>query len=73
MAKINPDFQHDIYKFLHRPLRELDKKKGKNFLERFLVGKQNEFENMQARIKTLSTLNDPATIRADLLIYLKDI
>ena len=73
MAKINPNFQHDIYKFLHKPLRDIDKKEGNQFLERFLIGKQNDFEAMQARIKTLSTLNDPATIRADLLVYLKDI
>ena len=73
MAKINPNFQHSIYEFLHKPLRDIDSKKGQNFLERFLVGMQNEFENMQGRINTLSTLNDPATIRADLLLFLKDI
>ena len=73
MSKIDPDFQHDIFKFIHKPIRELDKRKGNNFLERFLIGKQDDFEKTQARIKTLSTLNDPALIRADLLQYLKDI
>lgn len=73
MSKIDPNFQHDIYKFLHKPLRDADRKDGNNFLERFLQGKQADFEGMQARIKTMATLNNPATIRADLLIYLKDI
>lgn len=72
MAKINPEFQHDIYKFLHKPLRDIDRKDGRLFLERFLQGAQAEFEAMQGRIDTLSTLNNPATIRADLLQYLKD-
>lgn len=71
MSKINPDFQHDIYNFLHKPLRDIDRKDGRLFLERFLIGAQAEFEAMQTRILTLETLNDPATIRADLLKYLK--
>jgi phage tail-like protein len=73
MPKIDPNFQYDIYKFIHKPIRDIDKREGNDFLQRFLIGKQIEFEKMQARIKTLSTLNDPARIRADLLIYLKDI
>lgn len=72
MAKIDPNFPHDIFKFLHKPLRDLDKKEGDEFLERLLIGAQDEFEKMQERIGGLSTLNDPATIRADLLQYLKD-
>lgn len=72
MAKQDPNFQHDIYKFIHKPLRDIDRKDGKLFLERFLIGAQIEFEAMQARIKTLETLRDPAKIRADLLQYLKD-
>lgn len=70
--KIDPNFQYDVYSFLHRPIRELDKKVGRNFLERFLMGVQFEFESQQARVNKLSTLYDPATIRADLLQYLKD-
>ena len=72
MAKIDPNFQHDIYEFLHKPLRDIDRKDGKLFLERFLQGAQAEFEAMQGRISTLETLRDPSTIRADLLQYLKD-
>jgi len=73
VAKINPAFQHDIYKFLHRPLRDIDRKEGRLFLERFLQGAQAEFEEMQDRITQLETLRDPARIRADLLKYLKAI
>lgn len=71
MAKINSEFQHNIFEFLHKPLKDLDRKEGDNFLERFLVGGQNEFEDLQKRILLVETLNDPAKIRADLLKYLK--
>lgn len=72
MAKINPAFQHDIYKFLHLPIRVADRNDGNLFVERFLMGAQADFEAMQARINTLSTLTNPAKVRADLLQYLKD-
>ena len=72
MAKIDPNFQHDIYKFVHRPRRELDRKDGALFVERFLKGPQHIFEETQSQIETIQTLNDPASIRADLLQYLKD-
>ena len=71
MAKIDKDFQFSIFEFLHKPLKDLDRKEGDNFLERFLVGGQNEFEDLQKRILLVETLNDPAKIRADLLKYLK--
>lgn len=72
MAKIDPKFQHEVYKFLHKPLRDIDRDKGDLFLERFLVGVQSEFEQMQDRVGQLKTLNNPATIRSDLLKFLKD-
>lgn len=72
MARINPNFQHDIFTFLHKPLRVLDKKEGKDFLQRFLIGPQQVFEDTQGRIQLIKTLKDPAKIRADLLQYLKD-
>ena len=71
MAKIDKNFQFSIFEFLHKPLKDLDRKEGDNFLERFLVGGQNEFEDLQKRILLVETLNDPAKIRADLLKYLK--
>lgn len=72
MSKINPQFQHDVFQFLHKPLRELDRKEGADFLDRFLVGPQTIFEDTQAKIQLIKTLNNPAKIRADLLQYLKD-
>lgn len=72
MAKINSAFVHDIFKMLHRPIRDLDRTEGNNFVERFLIGPQNIFELTQKTIDQIKTLNNPATIRADLLQYLKD-
>jgi len=72
MSKIDPNFNYDIYSFLHRPLRELDRKEGNLFVERFLQGPQYIFEETQSKIDTIKTLKDPSSIRADLLQYLKD-
>lgn len=72
MSKIDSSFPHDIFKFLHRPLREIDTAQGKEFLERFLLGPQSIFEDTQAKIDTLIQLIDPAKTRADLLQFLKD-
>ena len=59
MAKIDQDFPHDIFKFIHKPIREADRKDGRNFVERFLIGKQSIFEDTQKKIQTLGTLLDP--------------
>lgn len=72
MTKINPNFPHSIFTFLHKPLRELDRKEGADFLDRFLTGPQTIFEGTQDTIQLIKTLNNPAKIRADLLQYLKD-
>jgi phage tail-like protein len=72
MAKINPDFQHDMYRFIHKPIRVIDQQEGDQFVERFLTGPQIIFEDTQEKIKEILTLNDPSKIRADLLQYLKD-
>lgn len=72
MSKINPNFAHDAFLFLHKPIRELDKKEGNDFLDRFLRGPQQIFEDTQENIDLIRTLNNPAKIRADLLQYLKD-
>lgn len=72
MAKINPEFPHDIFKFLHRPIRQIDTKDGNRFVERFLLGPQQIFEDTQSRILELKDINDPAKTRADLLQFLKD-
>ena len=72
MAKIDPNFPHDIYKFLHRPLRVIDKEQGNDFLERLLLGPQAIFEETFTQVNSLSDIIDPAKTRADLLQYLKD-
>lgn len=59
MAKIDPTFSHDMFKFIHKPIREADKKQGRNFVERLLIGPQTIFEDTQAKIQTLGTLLDP--------------
>lgn len=71
MAKIDSTFPHDVYKFIHKPIRDEDKKNADLFLERFLVGVQNTFEDTQAKINTIMELIDPAKTRVDLLQYLK--
>ena len=72
MTKINPNFAHDIFTFLHKPLRDLDKSDGDDFLDRFLLGPQSLFEDTQAKIATLRDLMDPTKTRPDLLQFLKD-
>ena len=61
MAKIDQSFQHDMFKFIHKPIRDADIKEGRNFVERFLIGSQTIFEDTQAKIQTLGTLLDPET------------
>ena len=72
MAKIDPNFPHDVFTFLHRPLRVLDQEQGDNFLERFLLGPQAIFEQTAKKIEELKQIKNPAKTRADLLVYLKD-
>ena len=72
MATISSSFPYDIYRFIHKPIRDLDKSEGKLFVERFLTGPQTVFEDTQDLIQEILTLNDPAKIRAELLDYLKD-
>lgn len=72
MAKIDPNFAHDMFLFLHKPIRDLDAKEGGNFVERFLTGPQFVFEETEGKIEEINTILDPARTRADLLQYLKD-
>lgn len=71
MSKIDPTFAHDIFTFLHKPLRDIDRKEGRSFLERFLIGPQNLFEDTQTKTDTVIDILDPQKTRADLLQYLK--
>ena len=60
MAKISPEFQHDMFTFLHKPLRVGDRETF-NFLERFLLGPQTLWEQkIHAKILKLNELIDPA-------------
>ena len=60
MAKIDPEFPHDIFTFLHKPLRDGDKETF-NFLERFLIGPQTLWEEKIAKkFNELTNLIDPA-------------
>ena len=59
MAKIDPNFPHDIFQFIHKPIRDADLKDGNSFLERFLIGAQSIFEDTQAKIETVKELLDP--------------
>ncbi len=70
--KIDSDFQYDMFRMLLKPIRDADQKEGGGFLERFLTGPQTIFEDMQAKIKELPDIMNPAKTRADLLVYLKD-
>lgn len=71
MAKVNAAFKHDIYRFIHKPIRESDKKFARLFLERFVFGMQRQFENAHAKIDLLPELWDPA--KTPQPRYLKDI
>jgi len=72
MAKIDPNFEFDMYRFLHLPLRKEDEKND-NFLERYTLGMQNVWEEINGKLFGLTYLNNPSKIRSDALTYLKDI
>lgn len=60
MAKIDPNFPHDMFKFIHKPIRDEDAKNF-NFLERFLLGMQQAWEErIYNKIGTLNDLLDPS-------------
>lgn len=69
--KVNPDFPHSIYKFIHKPIRTEDQLRGRQFLERYIFGFQRQFEAMIDRINKLPQLYDPALTPQPR--YLKDI
>lgn len=71
MSKIDPNFPHDMYQFIHKPIRDADRKDGRLFVERFLIGPQTIFEDNQKEIAKLPDIIDPAKTRSDLLQYLK--
>jgi len=60
MGKVNPNFPHEIYRFIHKPIRDADKKEGKQFLERYVMAMQRQLENVMAKIDKLPQLYDPA-------------
>ena len=68
MAKVNPTFQYDAFRFLIRSLRIADKN---GELERYMGAMQTEFERTHARIQQLPEINDIALVEDELLKYLK--
>jgi phage tail-like protein len=57
--KINPEFKHDIFRFIHKPIRLKDAENF-NFLERFLLGPQAIWEEkLHSPIKRVMQLIDP--------------
>lgn len=70
--KIDPNFPYDMFKFLHKPIRDADKEVD-NFTERYMKGMQTVWELLDSKIHSIQNMNNPAKIRADLLWYMKDI
>lgn len=60
MAKVNQNFPHEIYRFIHKPIRVEDQLKGRQFLERYIFAFQRQFEQTIDRINQLPQLYDPA-------------
>lgn len=71
MAKVNPSFDYDLYKFIHKPLRTADQQAGGKFLERYMLAFQRQIEDIFAKIDKLPQLYDPALTPYP--EYLKDI
>lgn len=72
MAKVNPKFEFDMFRFVHRPLR-MEDTKNDNFLEKYMLGMQNVWEQINGKVFDLSGINNPSTCSPDVLQYLKDI
>lgn len=71
MAKVDPNFRHEIYRFIHKPLRDADQKQGRQFLERYIFAFQRQMETAFEKISKLTELYDPA--KTPQPRYLKDI
>jgi len=72
MSKIDPNFPHDIFKFLHKPIRVPDEAED-NFVERYLQGPQQVWEDHMTALLALPEIFDPEKCPEELLYYLKDI
>lgn len=66
--RVDPAFQHDMFRFLVKSLRDKD---AAGVLERYLLGPQGAWEDLTRKIGDLDTLHDVDAISDDLLIYLK--
>lgn len=71
MAKVDQQFDYEIYKFLHRPIRSTDQASGGKFVERYVLAFQRQFEEIFKKIDKLPELYDPALTPYP--EYLKDI
>jgi phage tail-like protein len=62
-----------LYRALIRPIREADYEDGNEFLRRFYIGIQNNFNTIADMIASVWDVHDPEKCPSDLLKYLKDI
>lgn len=60
MSKVDQNFPHEIYKFIHKPIRVEDQLAGRQFLERYIFAFQRQFEQLIDNINRLPQLYDPA-------------
>lgn len=58
--KVNPEFRHSLYRFIHKPIRTADQKVGRQFLERYTLAYQRQFERAFEVMDKLIDLWDPA-------------
>ena len=61
MAKVDQNFRHEMYKFLHRPIRDRDQQEGRQFVERYMLAPQRQFEQAFLNLQKLFTLWVPET------------
>jgi len=73
MAKLNENFPHDMFRFIHKPLRVADESQG-NFLQRYMFGPQRIWEEkIWPKINGILDLWVPSRTPAAALEYLKPI
>lgn len=58
MSKVNAAFPHDLFRFLHKPLRDQDVETD-HFVERFVHGPQRQLEDFYVKMDKLLELLSP--------------
>jgi phage tail-like protein len=70
MAVVDPNFPHDLYRFIPKNVRDQDAQFNQ-LLERFLKGPQTVWESSVATLQQLPTLHNIDTIADEWLVFLK--